>query len=203
MTLKIVGAMAMGAICGHFFVDPAYLPYFESAADWGLRLLIFTVGLDLGSNENLGRQVKTLPKTALAIPFLIAVGSIIGAVGVNLILDSHPLEAAAVGGGFGWYSLSAVLIAQTYDVTLGALAFLTNIFREVLAIISIPWIAAKLGYLPAIAPGGATAMDVTLPIISQSTDQQTTLVAFYSGTVLTLMVPVLVPFLLKLARLFT
>lgn len=202
MTLMIIGTMALGVLWGHFFANPAYLPYFESAADWALALLIFTVGLDLGSNKNLGKQIKTLPKTALGIPFLVAIGSILGAVTVNLILGFHPLEAAAVGGGFGWYSLSAVLIAQTYDISLGALAFLTNIFREVLAIITIPWIAPKLGYFPAIAPGGATTMDVTLPIISQSTDQETTLVAFYSGTVLTLMVPVLVPFLLSLARLF-
>ncbi|HBG01783.1 MAG TPA: hypothetical protein DDW87_09455, partial [Firmicutes bacterium] len=75
-------------------------------------------------------------------------------------------------------------IAQTYDVTLGALALLTNVFREVFAILLIPLIAKNIGKLPAVAPGGATTMDVTLPIIAQNTDAQTTLIAFYSGTVL-------------------
>jgi len=66
----------------------------------------------------------------------------------------------------------------------------------------IPLIARTAGRLAAVAPGGATAMDVTLPIISQSTDAQTTLVAFYSGTVLSALVPVVVPLIIQLIEHF-
>ena len=45
-------------------------------------------------------------------------------------------------------------------------------------------------------------MDVTLPIISRNTDAQTTIAAFYSGTVLTLLVPIIVPLLIKWAQVF-
>jgi uncharacterized membrane protein YbjE (DUF340 family) len=106
-------------------------------------------------------------------------------------------EAGAVGAGFGWYTLSAIIIAP-YQAELSVLAFLTNIMREIIAILTIPVIAKRLGYITAIAPSGATAMDTTLPIISKHTSGETAVLAFATGLTLSLMVPVLVPFILKL-----
>jgi len=131
---------------------------------------------------------------------LVAAGSLIGAVALGLLGGVVPGEAALVGAGFGWYSLSAVLIAQGYDLTLGTLALLTNVFREFLAILLIPAVARRLGKAAAVAPGGATAMDVTLPIIAAHTDSQTAILAFYSGTVLSALVPVVIPFILQLLQ---
>ena len=92
----------------------------------------------------------------------------------------HPLEAAAVASGFGWYSLSGVLIAETYDV-LGALAFLANVFQKIIAIVLIPIVAA--GSTPA---GSCTGRRHNhgrdAAIISKHTSAQVTLIAFYSGS---------------------
>ncbi len=201
MTVSILAAVLLGMACGKFLIDPAVLPLVESSAEWLLAVMLFVVGLDLGRNKNLLEQLKSLPKAALAIPFLIAAGSILGAVLVNAALGLRPVEAAAVASGFGWYSLSGILIAENYDVVLGALAFLANVFREIIAILIIPTVADRLGHLPAVAPGGATTMDVTLPIISKHTNPQVTLVAFYSGVTLTLLVPVILPVILHWAAL--
>jgi uncharacterized membrane protein YbjE (DUF340 family) len=43
-------------------------------------------------------------------------------------------------------------------------------------------------------------MDVTLPIIAAHTDSQTAILAFYSGTVLSALVPVVIPFILQLLQ---
>ncbi|KLU39161.1 MAG: hypothetical protein AA931_11320 [Peptococcaceae bacterium 1109] len=196
MTVSILGAVLAGLICGRFFISAELLPFLENSAEWLLAAMLFVVGIDLGKNKDLVRQIKALPKAALAVPFLIAFGSIGGALLVNILLGLRPLEAAAVASGFGWYSLSGVLIAENYDVGLGALAFLTNVFREIIAILITPHVAGRLGHLPAVAPGGATTMDVTLPTISKHTSPQVTLVAFYSGVTLTLLVPVIIPLIL-------
>ena len=201
MTVCIIAAVLLGILCGRFIISPALLPFIQGSAEWFLAIMLFVVGLDLGRTGNLVRQIKALPKAVLSIPFLIAVGSIGGALLINVLLGLHPLEAAAVASGFGWYSLSGVLIAETYDVSLGALAFLANVFREIIAIVLIPMVAARLGHLPAVAPGGATTMDVTLPIISKHTSAQVTLIAFYSGVTLTLLVPVILPLILRWAAL--
>ncbi len=199
MTMIIVGSLVVGMLCGYFLL-PGGLPFLSSITDGALALLLFTVGYDLAQGGDLRQKIKDLPRIALAVPVLVILGSLLGSLVGTLFIDLPLGEGVLVGAGLGWYSLSAVIIAQSYDVTLGAVALLTNVFREVLAILLIPIIARKLGYLPAIAPGGATTMDVTLPIISQSTDSQTTIVAFYSGTVLTALIPFLVPLIIKLLQ---
>lgn len=200
MTIKILASLVFGTLCGVFLLPPEYIDTIQVITDGALALLLFSVGFGLGTDGELGQKIKGLPKLTLAIPFMIALGSILGTIVASPFINLRIGDAAMVGAGFGWYSLSAVIISQTYDVTLGALALLSNVFREILAILSVPLIAKKLGYLPAVAPGGATTMDVTLPIISQSTDAQTTLIAFYSGTVLTALVPIVVPLLIQFVQ---
>lgn len=107
-------------------------------------------------------------------------------------------ESAAIGAGFGWYSLSGGLLAKIYSVETGALAFLTNVSRELITFVVTPILAAKAGRMAAVAPGGATTMDTTLPLIARVTDPETALVALVNGTVLSSLVPVLVPLFISL-----
>ncbi len=200
MTLSISASLVLGIIMGLFFLPVGIANLIGSIGEISLAVLLFTVGFDLGRDANLGQKIKDLPKITLAVPFLVALGSIIGASLFSFLIGISPGDAALAGAGFGWYSLSAVIIAQTYDLTLGALALLTNVSREILAFLLIPLVAKKVGYLPAVAPGGATAMDVTLPIIARNTDAQTTLAAFYSGTVLSILVPIVIPLLIQLVQ---
>jgi uncharacterized membrane protein YbjE (DUF340 family) len=41
---------------------------------------------------------------------------------------------------------------------------------------------------------------VTLPIVAANTDAQTAILAFYSGTVLSILVPIVIPFLVQLLQ---
>ena len=133
------------------------------------------------------------------MPILIALGSILGAVIGGQMLNLPFNEASAVGAGFGWYSLSGVIISKIYSSDLGALAFLTNVFRELMAIILIPLLAKLGNKILVIAPGGATTMDTTLPLITRSVKQkEIAVIAFISGAVLSSLVPVLVPLLINL-----
>ena len=99
----------------------------------------------------------------------------------------------------GWYSPGVLILKPT--TCPWSFGFPCNVFREIIAIVLIPIVAARLGHLPAVAPGGATTMDVTLPIISKHTSAQVTLIAFYSGVTLTLLVPVILPLILRWAAL--
>ncbi len=51
----------------------------------------------------------------------------------------------------------------------------------------------KAGYLVAISPGGATTMNTTLPLIARTINTDTTVIAIVNGTVLSGLVPLLVP----------
>jgi len=199
MSKQILFVLIIGILSGYVFLDALHLELLSQLTEGALAILLFGVGIELGKTSELRSKLRNFSPLVLLTPLVIALGSILGSMLVGLGLNLPIMEAAAVGSGFGWYSLSAVIIAQTYDVSVGALAFLSNVFREVLAVILIPIVAVKLGFLPAIAPGGATAMDVTLPIISKATDEQTTILAFYCGLILSLMVPIIVPLFLRFA----
>lgn len=100
----------------------------------------------------------------------------------------------------GWYSFSAIELAKI-DANLGVLAFLANVFRELLAILLILFIAKYLGGYEAISCAGAPAMDSLLPFINRNTLASMAIVSFYSGLIITFVIPILLPFLISIFNL--
>lgn len=198
MTLLVIGAIAIGALAGFWLLPQEVVGYLDTVTTAALCLMLVGIGLDLGSRRETWARLRALGWKVLLIPLLIAVGSLVGAVAGGFLLGLPVNESSAIGAGFGWYSLSGVLLAKIYSVETGALAFMTNVSREVIAFVLIPVLAVKLGHLVAISPGGATTMDTTLPLISKATDADTTIIAMVSGTALSAMVPLLVPLLIRL-----
>ncbi|KAB3537347.1 lysine exporter LysO family protein [Alkaliphilus pronyensis] len=197
MTYKILTAVVAGILTG-FFIYPDYLvQYIGLLIDLGLCLLLFFVGIDIGRQKDILLKVKVMGFKILLVPIMIGLGSIVGAIFGGIVIELPINEAAAVGAGFGWYSLSAIELSK-HSAELGTLAFTTNVTREVIALITIPIIAKYIGKLESIAPAGATAMDTTLPIISRSTDGSVAIISFITGVVLSSLVPVLVPLMMKL-----
>ena len=99
---------------------------------------------------------------------------------VALILPSLTLrESLAVGACFGYYSLSSVLITQLHSHSLGVVALLSNIFREIATLLATPILVRFLGNLAGIASGGATAMDTTLPVITLYSGKEYAVIAVF------------------------
>ncbi|OAT87039.1 lysine exporter LysO family protein [Desulfotomaculum copahuensis] len=198
MTGLIIGAVLFGAAAGRWLLPAGWAGGLDSVTTVSLCILLLGVGLDLGSRRDTWRRIPSLGLKALLVPALVAAGSVGGAAAGGFLTGLPFNEAGAIGAGFGWYSLSGVLLAKIYNVQTGTLAFLTNVARELLAFLLIPRLAARLGKLAAVAPGGATTMDTTLPLIARVTDADTTVIAFINGSLLSALVPVLVPLLIKL-----
>ncbi|MDD2281960.1 MAG: lysine exporter LysO family protein [Eubacteriales bacterium] len=197
LTLILLGAVVAGFVLG-LTVAKGMLPILTEAATWVLGLLLLGVGLDLGGASQVFASLRKLGLAIIFIPIGIVAGSILGGVFTALIWDLPWQEGAAVASGFGWYSLSSVLISEIHSPLLGALAFLSNVFRELIAVIITPLVARWLGPVPAVAPAGATAMDVLLPIISRGAGREYAPLAFFTGAVLSLAVPVFVNLFLSL-----
>lgn len=198
MSWIIFLAVTAGITAGILIIPPSISRYSGVLINVGLCFLFFWVGLDIGkSKENLVKLKDYGWRIAL-VPVGIVIGSIIATIFAGKIMGYAAGEAGAVGAGFGWYSLSGVLISDLHSVKLGTIAFITNVSRELIALVSIPFVAKKFGYMEAIAPAGATAMDTTLPVISRSTSPEVTIIAFLTGVLLTALVPVFVPLMLKL-----
>ncbi|MDA8443190.1 MAG: lysine exporter LysO family protein [Peptococcaceae bacterium] len=198
LTYLILGAMLLGIAGGYWLMPNTAAERLNGVTDWALYITLWSVGVELGNSKETLRKVVTLGWRVLLVPVGVALGSILGAVLGGLLVHLPFNESAAVGAGFGWYSLSGVLLAQIYTVKLGAIAFLSNVLRELLAVIMIPLLAKKMSPMVIVAPSGATAMDTTLPIVATAAGTQTALIGFVSGVCLSTLVPLLVPFLVKL-----
>lgn len=197
MNIGIIAAVASGIIVGLFLFPSQLVQYLGIIIDLGLCALLFFVGIDIGRNKGIVNQIKACGYRILLIPIMIALGSIIGSAAGGFIIGLPFNESGAIGAGFGWYSLSAIILSD-YSTEVGALAFITNVCREVFALMAIPIIAKYVGKLESIAPAGATAMDTSLAVVSGATDSGTAVISFITGVVLSLLVPVLVPLLISL-----
>jgi uncharacterized membrane protein YbjE (DUF340 family) len=194
----IVAAVLAGIAMGWMLPSIMNSQILDKVVTYILAAMLFGVGISIGHNRRELIKIKKVGFRILLVPLAIAGGSLLGASIGSLFFNMSLKEVLVVGAGFGWYSLSSVLITQLYSAELGAIAFLANVFRELMAFMLIPLLAIHIGKIVAIAPGGATTMDSTLPIIAKMTDTSTAMIAFVSGLILTTMVPFLIPLLLAM-----
>jgi uncharacterized membrane protein YbjE (DUF340 family) len=157
-----------------------------------LYVLLVIIGFGLSGSGVKAREVITHPDLFL-LPLGTMVGSILGGLAVGLLMGIRAGTAMALASGFGWYSLSGVILTRIDSPTTGAIAFLSNMLRESMSLVLIPLLArTRFPYL-AIGSGGATSMDVTLPLIEKNCGSRSVAFAMATGGILSLSVPVLVP----------
>jgi uncharacterized membrane protein YbjE (DUF340 family) len=158
--------------------------------------LIFVVGTELAylriARQHWSHHIVT-------VPLLTVLGSLAGgaltffALGQSLSLPN----ALALSSGFGWFTLSGVLIGKHAGQAVGTVALLTDLFRELLAIVLI-FASGRRFSRASIGASGATALDSTLPFIKQSCSNEDIPLALISGLALSLAAPVLISFFLSL-----
>ena len=195
MSIAILVVLVLGIGAGYILPENMS-GFIDSASSYMLLILLFSVGIDMGLNKEVFTRIKELGFKILLIPFGVVVGSLCGGLLTSFLVNLPVKDSLAVSAGLGWYSLSGILITEAGNPVAGTIAFLSNVFREMLTFIVVPFIASHMNYYCAIAPAGATAMDTTLGIISRNTDATVAVLSFVSGVICTLLVPVLVPIFL-------
>lgn len=193
-SLIIMSFFSLGLLLGVFRL----LPDEFLNGSWSfyvLCLLMFCVGVSIGHDKSSVQKFKTLPPRLLLLPLMTLLGTYLGVIAIGFLLKGRPIsELLAVGSGFGYYSLSSVLITKYKGVELGTIALLANIFREIITLLLAPWITRCFGKLAPISAGGATTMDTTLPIIIKNSGKEFSVVSVYHGFIMDLSVPFLVVF---------
>jgi uncharacterized membrane protein YbjE (DUF340 family) len=196
-SLIILAFFTVGLIGGIFNVFPEWLLN-DKLTMYALFVLMFLVGVSIGSDKGAFYVLRKMNLKILLVPLLVVVGSLAGSAITSLLLhDINVQEAMAVGAGFGYYSLSSIFISEISGQELGVIALLSNIFREILTLLTVPFLVRYFGKLAGIATGGATAMDTTLPIIVKFTGKEYGIIAIFSGIILTILVPILVTIILE------
>lgn len=198
--LGIIISVIIGILGGLFFKNGFILENVDSFISLGLFLLLFFVGMDIGNNNEVFNQLRNMSKKILLLPIITILGSLIGGAIASYFISLSLGESIAISSGMGWYSFSAIELSKI-NAHLGGVAFLSNVLRELSAILFIPFIAKKIGSYESVATAGATAMDSVLPVINKSNPPDVAIIAFYSGLVITVIVPILVPSVVSLFKL--
>jgi len=160
---------------------------------YALYLLMFLVGIGVGSDSNVWGVLKKMNLKILVVPFVVIAGTLSGTYICSLFLkDIGSLDSMAIGSGFGYYSLSSIIISKIRNETLGVMALLANISREIFTLLATPLLVKYFGKLAPIASGGATSMDTTLPVIAKYSGKEYAVISVFSGVVLTILVPFII-----------
>lgn len=196
-SLIILAFFALGVVLGITGKLPDLMIQTDFSM-YALYFLMFLVGIGIGADKSSWSVIRTMKIRIFLVPLGIIVGTFAGTALVSLFLPDLKLkEVLAVGAGFGYYSLSSLFITQLSGETLGVIALLSNILREITTLLATPILVLYFGKLAGIASGGATSMDTTLPVITRYSGKEWGIISVFSGIVLTLLVPFLVTFILK------
>ena len=189
------GSLILGIIAGQLF--PALNQFSGTTMEISIIFMLLIAGLEIGLNKNVFSKVRKIGFKILLIPLGTLIGSILGGALGGLFYGAVH-EGMAVGVGMGFSPIMPVLLKGLATPAVITMAFFSNILRSMIARAVIPVLAKKLHYFAAVAPAGVTSVDTTLPLISKYTDSTTALVAIIHGMVLTIIVPILVPFFYSL-----
>ena len=193
LSLFVIGiAMALSGIVPETIMN-------AELSKWTLYLLLFFVGIHIGSNKNIFSAIRMFGSTIIWIPLATTVGTFAGvALAAPFVKDVELVDSLSVGAGFAYYSLSSIIISEYRGAELGAIALLANIMREFIVLIAAPLMVRYFGKLAPICAGGATTMDTTLPIITQNSGTEYVVIALFHGIIIDFSVPLWVSFFINL-----
>ncbi len=190
--LVLIGIVILGMISKLF--TPLFNWFDNSLVSYLLYVLLFFVGMQMVQRKVNFKAVFS-NKRLILLPLYTIVGTYLGAFFVPLLLPYTVGEAMGMLSGFGWYSLSGIMIGELGYPILGSISFLSNLLRESFSFFLIP-LFGRLGrryYPAAVCCGGATTMDVTLVLLSGHFGIQTMVASIFHGVVMSLSAPLLIP----------
>ena len=162
MTKNILISVILGMTFSYFFI-PENINVNELSIDTGsllgniivagLCLLLLFVGIDIGYEGTVMKNLKKVGARVLVFPFASIAGSLLMAFVASFILPMSWNESLAVGAGLGWYTLAPAII-MNHSPFVGTVSFIHNLMRELLGIILMPlvaknWVILKLCRFPA------------------------------------------------------
>jgi uncharacterized membrane protein YbjE (DUF340 family) len=186
-SLRVGIALITGFIVG---LLPLFIwEYSEDITKFTLVFLLLLIGIQLRSNNVSLKQIL-LNKVGIITTIIVMLSTLFGGIIASFILSQPVRVGLAMSSGFGWYSLSGILMTEAHGPIIGSATFLNDILRELCAIILIPTLIKRYR-LTALGLCGATSMDFTLPMLQKGAGVSIVPPAIVQGFLLTLIMPIL------------
>lgn len=180
---------AFAELAAHFSIQP-------HISTWHLLLVfMLLIGLDLAYSP---LDKSWLNWKILLVPLGCILGSLLGAFIAAYFLPNLSIQdLIMLSQGYGFYSMTGIVVTELKNAHLGSIALMNDLFREIFAIIFMYIIGWRYPR-SAISSAGATAMDVTLPMVKQACGNDFIPHAMVSGFILSVLAPIFVSVLAAL-----
>ncbi|WP_368541389.1 lysine exporter LysO family protein [Enterobacter soli] len=189
-SLKLCGVVVLGFLLG--LTGWSFLQHATEASEYTLIFLLFLIGIQLRNNGMTLKQI-VLNRRGMIVAVVVVASSMVAGVINAFILDLPLKTGLAMASGFGWYSLSGILLTESFGPVIGSAAFFNDLGRELLAIMLIPGLVQR-SRSTALGLCGATSMDFTLPVLQRSGGLEMVPAAIVHGFILSLLVPIMMAF---------
>ncbi|HGJ5920987.1 lysine exporter LysO family protein [Arsenophonus apicola] len=189
-SLRLCGALILGFLLG--LTKWPFLSYAKYGTEVTLICLLLLVGCHLPNSGMYLRQILINFRGA-TIAVTVASSALLGGILAAFLLGLPTKVGLAIAAGYGWYSLTGILLTDAYGPVIGSTAFFNDLMRELVAIILIPIIINQFRST-ALGICGSTSMDFTLPILQRSGGVSIVPAAIVHGFVLSLLTPLLIAF---------
>lgn len=195
-SLIILFCFLLGLLCSYFH----WIPDIFLAHDYSIYILpvmMFFVGMFIGFDlKSLYKPFKEYKAKIILIPLSTIAGTLIATVILALFLKNTTIrETVAIGSGFGYYSLSAILLNKMAGEEMGMMALISNMTREIFTLLTAPLLVRFFGKLAPIAAAGATSIDTTLPIITRCSGEKYIVISLFHGVIVDISVPIIITLL--------
>ncbi len=192
MVFLAILSLVLGVLYGLSGIELNFLNFMSENTNIVLYILMFVVGISVGSHGDIIKSIKSHGANILLVPFASLIVSMLSGFICYYLTDFKLIECITLASGMGWYSLSGVVLGELGGITLGGVAFISNLMREVFSFAFIPIIIKYFNVYSAIACAGATSEDTTLPIIMKYSSKDLAIVSVVNGIVCSFFVPIII-----------
>ena len=189
-SLTLCGVVVVGFLAG--LTPLSFLRHASTASEYALIFLLFLVGVQLRGSGMTLRQIL-LNRRGMLVSVVLLLSALLGGAIAAALLGLPLKTGLALASGFGWYSLSGILMTEAFGPVIGSAAFFNDLLRELTAIMLIPALIAR-HRSSALGLCGATAMDFTLPVLQRAGGNEIVPAAIVHGFVMSLLAPLLIAF---------
>ena len=152
-SITIVAFFIAGILIARFIDIPSSVTG-DKLTVYALYLLMFLVGISIGSDKKALQALRQQDLKLVLVPLATILGTLAGSVLISFALQGRSItDCLAVGAGFGYYSLSSIFITQYKGAELGTIALVSNIMRELIALLAAPLLVRYFGKLAPISVG--------------------------------------------------
>lgn len=155
-----------------------------------LMVLVGLVGVSL-SHAGMTLKEVLLNKRGVQMSVIFCVAmAVMGVLYAVIMPDMTITQGLALSSGYGWYSLSGIIMTDRYGAVWGSVALLNDLSREFCTLLFVPLIMPRYPSA-AVGLGGVTSMDFSLPVIQASGGNEVVPLAMSFGFIVNIVSPIL------------